>query len=292
MGWAKFHIKVPGKWVLAGEHSVLRGFEAIALRHPGCFLELTYSPENQEGSASGGGLRFLSGEMSGYAGPLIDKLLEKFLPQKAFKNLPHGTIEIKNTIPIGAGFGSSAALSVAVVRWFQSEFDINEDKVFALARECEDIFHGKSSGMDIAAVLSKKPILFSKENGATPLDIQILPKFTFHDTGVRSYTSDCIGRVKNLAEKDRALSTSIDRRMGEAVRICLDGLLALQEHEATLVETMRLAEGMKLAQSCFNDWGLVGPKIQKQIGELLNSGALAVKLTGAGGGGMLVALWA
>ena len=29
-----FSTRIPGKWVLAGEHSVLRGASAIALPHP------------------------------------------------------------------------------------------------------------------------------------------------------------------------------------------------------------------------------------------------------------------
>src|SRR5947209_5983562 len=35
---------VPGKWVLAGEHTVLRGGRAVALPHPSFGLELEFTP--------------------------------------------------------------------------------------------------------------------------------------------------------------------------------------------------------------------------------------------------------
>ena len=52
-----------------------------------------------------------------------------------------------------------------------------------------------------------------------------------------------------------------------------------------------LTQAIQIAQECFYRWGLVPPEAQLLEQKLLREGALATKLTGAGGGGMVVALW-
>jgi galactokinase len=48
---------------------------------------------------------------------------------------------------------------------------------------------------------------------------------------------------------------------------------------------------MDLGQSCFEEWELVPESFTVIEEKLKNEGALAVKLTGAGAGGFVVALW-
>jgi mevalonate kinase len=49
---------------------------------------------------------------------------------------------------------------------------------------------------------------------------------------------------------------------------------------------------MAWSQECFEGWGLLPPEAKALARELKAQGALATKLTGAGSGGMIVALWA
>ncbi|MEK6577816.1 MAG: hypothetical protein AABZ55_01200, partial [Bdellovibrionota bacterium] len=44
MRWSRFETRVPGKWVLAGEHAVLRGGTAVTLPHPQFSLKLSFKP--------------------------------------------------------------------------------------------------------------------------------------------------------------------------------------------------------------------------------------------------------
>ena len=74
---------------------------------------------------------------------------------------------------------------------------------------------------------------------------------------------------------------------------------ALQAHDGALQarggDAMRaasaLADAIQDAHSCFEGWGLVPDQAREIIEDLKTRGALASKLTGAGGGGMVVALW-
>jgi mevalonate kinase len=52
-----------------------------------------------------------------------------------------------------------------------------------------------------------------------------------------------------------------------------------------------LAKAVAQAHRCFEAWGLVPSQAGEIIQDLESKGALACKLTGAGGGGMVVALW-
>jgi mevalonate kinase len=52
-----------------------------------------------------------------------------------------------------------------------------------------------------------------------------------------------------------------------------------------------IARSMKRAQECFATWQLIPGDAYRLAQDLERQGALAVKITGAGGGGFLVALW-
>jgi mevalonate kinase len=90
-----FVTRVGAKWILVGEHSVLRGGAAIAFPCSDFSLELKYEP-----------------------GPTsLDPGIRRLLDLLGGPNHVSGDLQIRSTIPQGAGLGSSAALSVALTRW-------------------------------------------------------------------------------------------------------------------------------------------------------------------------------
>jgi mevalonate kinase len=282
--WRRFHTEVPAKWVLAGEHSVLRGGTAIALPHPELKLKLTFEP----GSSSNLSVTPPTAEA------VILELLQSVVDQRSDDGrsfpLPQGTLIIESSIPVGAGLGSSAALSVAVARWLSEPLSLEGEAVFEFAKELEHRFHGRSSGMDIAVTLSGQPISFVMEQGYRQLGIKRLPKFTFHDTGLRSRTSECVYRVGIFRDENPHLGMEIDEAMGHAVRSAMEGLVVFDQGQAERGLAL-VAQGMKQAQQCFYSWRLIPGEARRIEETLLAEGALAVKMTGAGGGGFLVALW-
>lgn len=277
-GWFRFQKKVPGKWVLAGEHSVLRGATAVALPHPEFGLTLTFEPD------SSGRLSVDPASAESTLLDLLEAVEENWQEshERSFPR-PSGRLRIESTIPMGAGLGSSAALCVALAHWMSEPLGIPESELFEFAKSLEHRFHGKSSGMDVAVVTAGRPISFSMNQGARSLQIQALPKFTFHDTQHRARTSDCILRVEKLREENPFLGMKTDEKMATASRKATEGLIRS--------DLAVLTQAMKEAQECYYTWELVPGDAQRLEQELYRQGALAVKLTGAGGGGFLVALW-
>ncbi len=283
--WVKFKTCLPGKWVLVGEHAVMRGGMAIVFPFPEVSLCLDFVPQRSKK------LKVTPPD----AEPVIHELLRTYESWRSGNDgfsLPMGSLTIQSDIPQGAGLGSSAALCSAVARWIASATGLPLTELAELARCLESRFHGASSGMDIAVVLANAPIVFEKGGQPRILKLGRIPHFTLHDTGLRSNTSDCVSRVKTFIARNPKRATAVDRAMDAASFQALKGLLnyGRGEEQAGL---KAIAEGMRMALDCFgaSNWDLISGDEERLIRSLLNDGALAVKPTGAGGGGMALALW-
>ena len=277
---SEFTIEVPAKWVLTGEHAVLRGKSAIAFPHQSHSLKLVYRKQKV--------FSITANPFQGVVRNLIGRALE-FLGQDS-RVFEAGEIDIQSQIPIGAGLGSSAALCTAIARLVIWKTGVDPEVWIPLSTHLEDVFHGKSSGMDVQAIAHGRPIEFSMEGGAKPLlGLTRIPKFEWYDSGLRGQTLDCVEKVKHWRTLNPHLAGLYDDKMGEATRLAKEGLLEFQRDPVRGEE--RLARAMNDAQHCFETWGLCTPELIGQKHELLRQGALAVKLTGAGLGGFWVALW-
>ena len=262
-------VTVPAKWILVGEHAVVRGGLAIAMPHPTFAMTATYDP-SQAG---------LSNDLSAPAREAVTKILS------ALGANPHGSIAIKSDIPLGSGLGSSAALCVAITRLMAPELGIAPSEEFEVARRCEDQFHGKSSGLDIAAVSLGVPIAFQRGQ-ARPLTLPQVGvgafaqgfEFRFHDTGLRASTRLTVEQVIALHRPD------LDLRMSNAAARAVEVLEHLGSADA-------LAEIFDETHRIYEAWGLVPDQVQEQRRAILAQGARAVRLTGSGLGGFLVSLW-
>jgi mevalonate kinase len=284
--WRRFQTEVPAKWLLAGEHAVLRGGTAIAIPHPEMKLSFSFEPDS-----SASDLTVIPESSRESVFDLLQSVRDRLGEEGRTLAKPEGTLTIESTIPVGAGLGSSAALCVAMARWLSGPMGIEgESALYELACELEHRFHGRSSGVDVAVALAGKPISFVQGQGYRVLGIRKLPRFTFHDCGLRARTSECVYRVDVLREENPILGLEIDEKMGHAARAAMEGLVCYDQgmKEAGY---QKLALGMHLAQECFYSWRLISGDARRIEESLLAQDALAVKMTGAGGGGFVVALW-
>jgi mevalonate kinase len=274
-----FSIEVPAKWVLSGEHSVLRGERALAFPHPSLSLKLNYfDPSNS--------LKTVPSPPELWS--LITRACE-FLGKDS-KLFLTGTIEIESSIPMGSGLGSSAALSVAIAKLVIWKTGAPLGALIPLATHLEDVFHGKSSGMDVNVIAHAQPALFSMEKKVEAvLKFDRLPRFEFRDTGLRGQTKFCIEQVNNWRKENPSEALKLDSQMGRATEMACSALQTFQT-DPTAGERI-LALSMQDSQNCFETWGLVPHELFEQKNELLAKGALAVRMTGAGLGGFWVALW-
>lgn len=275
-----FEIQVPGKCIIAGEHAVLRGATALLYPYFGKCLELRYS----ESPA----VRFDSEGSAGEVETAFWGVLERGLSLVGHSRKEiEGQFFIANSIPVGAGLGASAALCVAITRFLEWKKWVSEKEVFEFSRQLENIFHGESSGADIAVALAGKPILYTRGQPFQNFEPVGKPCFGISFSGIRGATSDCVSQVKRLFNVDKEFAIHIDGEMKKSSRLAQEGLLSRNPEK----QTELLIESFQAALFCFEKWGLVNSEMQYHMRGLTNQGALAVKPTGSGKGGHILSLW-
>lgn len=275
-----FQTTTHGKWILAGEHAVIRGHAALVFPVREKKLTLSYCNASSELSAnfegeSNADLHLLFWSVLEHGAQLLGKSL----------NSLSGYFHLYSNIPIGVGMGASAALSVAVARWFSAQNFLKDWELHLFAKELENLFHGKSSGLDIAGVSSEAGIQF-QQGKYTPIMQSWQPKWYLSSCGQIGITSHCINQVLALWENSPQKAKQIDNQMAASVQ---QALSAISENSKDAFQS--LANAINLASDCFRQWGLVSENLHHHMKALRDAGATAVKPTGSGGGGYVLSLW-
>lgn len=276
-----FRAEAYGKWILAGEHAVLRGAPALVFPLKSKNLQLEYEAHPQS-------LRLeLSGDHGREFEPLFWAVIERACDlMKIPRSGLTGSLKIKSNLPIGAGLGASAAFCVAITRWFSHLGFVKADDLYEFSRTLENLFHGESSGVDIAVALSGEGLHFERQGRRFSVVPKWTPKWFISYTGQRGTTSDAVSKVKALHESQPEVARRLDEQMRTAVSECE---IALSENESQGFP--RLVNAIDQAQDCFRSWGLADGAVADHLGELRKAGAAATKPTGSGGGGYVLSLW-
>lgn len=281
-----FQTTTHGKWILAGEHAVVRGHSALVFPLLDKTLTLRYTYQQQSKldlSAN------IAEQNSDTTQILLQKILDHGLRCINRSNTSiSGELHIESNIPVGVGMGASAALCVAITRWFASQQWICLQDEFRIARELEHFFHGQSSGLDIIGVSHSVGMHFQQSN-TQPIQPTWSPNWRLSFCGQQGPTAHCVHTVQKLWSSSPEIAQSIDLRMQAAV---MHAKQALEDPFTQDNSQQRLAQAIQQAHGCFQDWGLIPPALQQHMQNLLKEGALAVKPTGSGGGGYAISLWA
>lgn len=267
-----------GKWILAGEHTVLRGGRALVFPVESRYLDFEYEEGDQSLSLK---IDHPNSDLEMAFWGVLEKALQKLQLNRADMK---GTLTLKSNIPVGAGMGASATLCVSLAKWFTAFGKMQESEQYEFSKSLEDLFHGQSSGVDVAVALRKQPLTFKKPNVMESFNPAWKPHFYLSYCGKRGVTADCIQRVQSLIEKDEALGEKIDQDMFRAVDLCFKAL-NVENDMATL------KDGITLANSCFERWGLVSQTLKEHQEFLHSKGAFVTKPTGSGDGGFVLSLW-
>jgi mevalonate kinase len=194
-------------------------------------------------------------------------------------------VSIYSRVPPGIGLGSSAASCVATVAAVDSLFQkhTSRHQVCELAIESERQIHKRTSGADCYVSTfgglmhycsRSKDFKNAKTNGSLSLVVA--------STGIKHYTSDLVSGVKRFKDKNKTLFESLAKQADE---ICLQAWTALESGKRD-----RIGELMNENQIILQQIGVSHHKAQNIIDICSKAGAIGAKITGAGGGGAIIAL--
>src|SRR3990167_7267500 len=277
--FCNFTITTHAKWILAGEHAVLRGHGALVFPLQKHQLSLSYTHKETE----------LNADYSGSSGTDMSLLFWSVLQQGQqllghSLNRLNGHFHLDCNIPIGVGMGASAALCVAMANWFAAQRLIAAETITQFARDLEHLFHGQSSGLDIAGVAANSGVYF--QQGKSQMITQSWQPYWYLSSCQQvGITSHCINQVNQLWETSPELGEQLDALMSQAVE---KAHLALETYTPDSIHL--LTESIKNGSYCFEKWGLVSETLFQHMQLLYQHGALAVKPTGSGNGGCVVSL--
>ena len=195
-------------------------------------------------------------------------------------------IHVQSRIPMAAGLGFSAALAVATIRAFDqlTGKGMSKVEVEKLAFQCEKISHGTPSGIDNNIATYAEPVLYSKgtRTRTKPIKLSEEPPLVIAASGTRGSTKEMVTAVRARFDKNREMYTTIFDEIDE---ISLAGAVALRERDYE-----QLGSLMNVCQGYLNAIEVSTAELEKMIAIARGSGAIGAKLTGAGGGGSIVAM--
>lgn len=289
----------PGKAILFGEHAVVYGRPAIAVPIHAVQARATLgaAPEGEPGQIwveapevgfSGWTRLARPGSAAGEADPspvegllLAVRLALDHFGASAAEPL---RLQVSSEIPLAAGMGSSAALSVAVLRAVAGYLGqpLPADAASDLAFQAELHYHGTPSGIDNAVVAHGTPIYFRKQHAPAPLAVGRPFTLVLADSGRPSATRSMVAGVRRRWEAERRQFEGLFDEIGS---------LAVRARAA--IEAGRVVELgplMNENQRVLQEIGVSAGSLEALIASALLAGATGAKLSGAGGGGLVVAL--
>ncbi len=197
---------------------------------------------------------------------------------------PALTLRIRSSVPVAAGLGSGAAVSVALIRALSAFLGnpLGDEQVNSLAYRVEQRLHGTPSGIDNTVITYARPIFFQRSTGFDPLAVRAPLTFLIADTGIKSPTREAVAAVRRDWERDPRRSEALFDEIGAIVRQARAALE--QGHEQTL------ADLMNANQRALRELDVSSPALDGLVAAALQAGAWGAKLSGGGRGGNMVAL--
>ena len=217
---------------------------------------------------------------------------------------------LRSTIPIGAGLGSSASISVclaaAILIQLRTLSGPHPDQECKEAREqlerinrwafvSEMCIHGNPSGVDNTVATQGKAVVFQRTDYQKPPMVKPLWDFPelnllLVDTKQAKSTLHEVAKVAKLKDTHPKLVASIldamDKVTSSAAELMRDDEFDEEEEESL----RRLGELMTVNHGLLNSLGVSHPRLER-VRELVDHEGIGwTKLTGAGGGGCSITL--
>jgi mevalonate kinase len=193
------------------------------------------------------------------------------------------SLRVDSDLPLGSGFGSSAATAVAVLAgafsWLGAPLDL--EQIERLALEVERRQHGHPSGVDGATIL-RGGVLWARRDpsGLNVERVQVrsplLSRLRVYDTGMPpEATGAVVAAVRGRREEDPGRIEAVLDRI-EAATVAFRAELEREEEDRD-----RALHLIREAQACLEELGVVPGEVCAAIRQIEVAGG-AAKISGAG----------
>ncbi len=260
----------PGKVYLFGEHAVVYGKRAIA-----CAIDLRTSVE---ANRNGKGIRIHSAFKDDPDKNLYIKSAIRKIQQYAdVRNL---NVTVTSRIPVASGLGSSAAVTVATLGALNEELQIglSKDEIAFMAYQVELEVQGAASPTDTFVSTMGGTVVVPDKKILPPVNCGIV----VGHTGISKSTARMVSRVRALKDKYPEVIDGIMDAIGD-ISTRGEGLVKKNDYRS-------IGELMNINQGLLDALGVTIPELSLQIHAARLHGAYGAKITGAGGGGCMVAV--
>lgn len=272
----------PGKILIFGEHAVVYGQAALGLPLSRG-VTVTLSPGHGR-LAVNLGRGVIAKASAAAASP------ETLATAVLGADRPRLDVAVTFEIPPMAGFGTSAAYAVALLRahdLWRLRSRTSAASLYARALAVEAVAHGRPSGVDPATCLAKGLIRFERPGPRpkiTPVPVGARFYWVVGSAGAHGGAKQSISRLSSWRGEEPALV--------EAAMAALGATSQAGEAALRRGDPQALGAVLDLAHGVLSGLGLVGPPVERAITRLRRLGALGAKMSGAGGkGGAYLALF-
>lgn len=272
-----------GKIILMGEHAVVYDYPAIAIPFKSSQVEVYVSRSQKK-------QHYIYSDL--YKGPLLTSPSHMInichLVELSLQCIPHEgeTLDIRvvSDIPAGRGMGSSAAVSVALVRALADFYEVQLPyyQLAMLVNQAEVIAHESTSGLDTLITSSDYPVVYRKSDQPRAFTLDLDAYLVLADSGREGRTKLAVSRVAQLKADKPAYVKELMQTIGGFVDQAYRAIQA--------GDTEELGRLMTYNHYYLNQMEVSNGHLDRIINASWLEGALGAKLTGGGMGGCVIAL--
>lgn len=279
----------PAKTILFGEHSVVYGEPAIAGAINKRAIVKIRPSKSKKSILKSYDLNFeaeLDTENKKYALKKGKPGIIRYILEALNKVHNHSPIEmiLSSNIPIGSGLGSSAAVTVATLAALYRYHNIifNKKSLAHDAHMIEQAVQGIASPLDTMVSTYGGLVYLSRNKKIERFKVDFNAPFVVGYTNKHGNTGKMVRDVKALKNRNPKIINSVISSMGQLTNYAKQAILK-KDYE-------KIGELMNINQGFLDILGVNTPELSRMIYSARENGAIGSKITGAGGGGSIIAL--